>query len=287
MRVNAFIRFVVERYCIYLKRKKGSPPPWTDDKILRQYRFCNVYREYDKVTRWLHTNWRLPYRDHKDLWFWMVIARFINRIEALEVLPPPTNGGFNPARFMDILHSYQRKGNKVFSAAYIISTGGKRMDKIEYVAEHVLDPLWKALHNLRPVKGDYLANYAVKLRMYNGLGSFITGQIIADIKYVRPLLHARDWWTFAVSGPGSRRGLNRVYDRTGRWNEFEWYDSLLALWKRVEEPFKEVDMPPMHMQDLQNCLCEFDKYERARLGEGRPKQNYNYDSPSLTQYKLL
>lgn len=27
-------------------------------------------------------------------------------------------------------------------------------------------------------------------------------------------------------------------------------------------------------QDIQNCLCEFDKYERVRLGEGAPKQRY-------------
>ena len=33
-------------------------------------------------------------------------------------------------------------------------------------------------------------------------------------------------------------------------------------------------MPRMHAQDLQNCLCEFDKYERERLGEGHPKQRY-------------
>jgi hypothetical protein len=31
---------------------------------------------------------------------------------------------------------------------------------------------------------------------------------------------------------------------------------------------------PLHAQDLQNCLCEFDKYERARLGQGVPKQIY-------------
>lgn len=265
---------------IWLRRQKNGPPPWTDDKILRQYRFCNVYREHDKVTRWIHTNWRAPYKDHADLWFWMVIARHINRIEALELLPCPTNGGWNPARFVDILHSHSRKGGKVFSAAYIISTGGLRMDKVEYVAEKVLDPLWKDRHALRPVKGDSLSRYAAKLREHNGLGSFLVGQIIADIKYVRPLLHAADWWTFATSGPGSRRGLNRVCGRTGRWNEREWYDALSTLWKRVEHPFLAAKMPPMHMQDLQNCLCEFDKYERARLEQGRPKQNYHYDSPS-------
>lgn len=27
-------------------------------------------------------------------------------------------------------------------------------------------------------------------------------------------------------------------------------------------------------QDLQNCLCEFDKYERVRMGQGRPRSRY-------------
>ena len=46
---------------------------------------------------------------------------------------------------------------------------------------------------------------------FHGLGGgFISGQIVADMKYVAPLRDAPDWWNFAVSGPGSRRGLNRV-----------------------------------------------------------------------------
>ena len=36
----------------------------------------------------------------------------------------------------------------------------------------------------------------------------------------------------------------------------------------------DADLPPIHAQALQNCLCEFDKYERVRLGEGRPRNNY-------------
>jgi hypothetical protein len=27
-------------------------------------------------------------------------------------------------------------------------------------------------------------------------------------------------------------------------------------------------------QDLQNCLCEMDKFERVRLGEGKPKRRF-------------
>jgi hypothetical protein len=26
--------------------------------------------------------------------------------------------------------------------------------------------------------------------------------------------------------------------------------------------------------DLRSCLCEFDKYERGRLGEGKPKRRF-------------
>jgi hypothetical protein len=30
----------------------------------------------------------------------------------------------------------------------------------------------------------------------------------------------------------------------------------------------------LHAQDIQNCLCEFDKYMRVKLGQGTPKQLY-------------
>jgi hypothetical protein len=88
-------------------------------------------------------------------------------------------------------------------------------------------------------------------------------------------MEASDWWTWAVSGPGSRRGLNRVVGRAKdtNWSEKAWKDTLVVLQKEVA-----VLLPPwmdrLHAQDLQNCLCEFDKYERVRLGEGRPRSLY-------------
>ena len=33
-------------------------------------------------------------------------------------------------------------------------------------------------------------------------------------------------------------------------------------------------MLPLEMRDIEHCLCEFDKYERTRLGEGRPRAKY-------------
>ncbi|MCI0561982.1 MAG: hypothetical protein MN733_26135, partial [Nitrososphaera sp.] len=34
-------------------------------------------------------------------------------------------------------------------------------------------------------------------------------------------------------------------------------------------------MPELELHDIQFQLCEFDKYERVRLCEGRPKSRYN------------
>jgi hypothetical protein len=40
--------------------------------------------------------------------------------------------------------------------------------------------------------------------------------------------------------------------------------------------------PHWEMREVEHTLCEFDKYERARLGEGRPKQLYDGWGGSVT-----
>ena len=101
-----------------------------------------------------------------------------------------------------------------------------------------------------------------------------------DLKYAKgsPLHQADDWGTWAVMGPGSKRGLNRVFERDKRttWSGDSFKEHLGQLQKYIDRRVAAVhDMPAIHAQDLQNCLCEFDKYERVRLGEGFPRSRYN------------
>ena len=35
-----------------------------------------------------------------------------------------------------------------------------------------------------------------------------------------------------------------------------------------------VHVPDLEMRDIEHSLCEFDKYERVRLGEGKPRSLY-------------
>lgn len=55
MRAADFFAFARERHATYLRRQSGAPEPWTDDPILRKFRFTNVFRELDRTTVWFRT----------------------------------------------------------------------------------------------------------------------------------------------------------------------------------------------------------------------------------------
>ena len=43
-RINDIAAFMKARHDIYLDRKAGKPGPWTADPVLRDGRFCNIFR---------------------------------------------------------------------------------------------------------------------------------------------------------------------------------------------------------------------------------------------------
>lgn len=284
MRVKELFNFIRERHAVYERRMAGQPKPWTTDPVLQNYRFCSVYRELDTVTQWIATNWRDNHVGDSDIWFAMCIARLANWPETLAELEPAVFSAktgkviWRPEKFVRIMQTRKMRGEKVFSGAYIVSTNGFAMDKAEYLAEHVLTPLWHARKHLRPFQDAPLYLWHEALMDYDGMGSFMAGQVVADWKYAPMYLHkAPDWWTFAAEGPGSKRGLNRVLGATvdAPWSgPRRWIDALWELQDAIDPLIEKVGMPRLHAQDLQNCLCEFDKYERVRLGEGAPRSRY-------------
>lgn len=271
-RVDDLFKFIHERHSIWQKRiRDNAPPPWTSDPILQKFRFCNVYREMDRVTLWISEHWRRPHARDKDLWFAMVVARLVNWPDTLEELGYPVP--WDPKRFVEVLGRRKAAKKKVFTGAYMIHAGRTDETKAEYLARHVLSPIWKDREKIRPVKGDTLASFFERLTECPDMGSFMTGQVVADTKHHGHLQIAEDWFTWAISGPGSLRGLNRVFERDKRekWKEADWKLHLELLGMQIKQKVLKAGMPYISAQDLQNCLCEFDKYERVRLGEGRPR----------------
>jgi hypothetical protein len=159
----------------------------------------------------------------------------------------------------------------VFNPAYIVSTNGIKQDKLEYVVELVT-----RVHNEVHLAGsETLSEAANMFQAVRGVGSFMAGQMVADLKQQPVLANAEDWWTWCTPGPGSQRGLNRVM---GRPLKFKWppqlfRETLVELGTELI-PIIQSLPKPLDAQNLQNCLCEFDKWSRAKNGEGTPKQIY-------------
>lgn len=275
MRTRDLVKFIKARERHHIAKeaghwKSGGKP----DPIISQYRFCNVRRNDDRVTKWIFGTYLSEWRNNPDLWFALVVARLFNNESTLaslglghSVLP------FKPEKMRGILKQRKLEGRKNFNAAYIVSTAGANMDKIDYVIDRILVPAWEArarvslfignAHSLEPVH--------TMLMTLNGLASFVAAQVVADLKYADPGKWG-DFHTFAASGPGSKCGLNRVmeFELDAHWAEGVFRRDLSQLRDSVNMSMAE----PLTAQDVQNCLCEFDKYERVRLGEGRPKQLY-------------
>lgn len=265
MRSADLVRFIKAREAARLGKGK--------DPIIAKYRFCNVRRNDDRVSKYVLQEIVAPYAGDPFLWFRLVVARLFNNPLTLadierNVVP------FDPKRMADKLFTREAMGLKNFNAAYIVSTNGRTGSKITYLINDVLTPMWKLRHNITAaLKGATLDQAHELLMRQNGLGSFMAAQVLADLKYADPS-RWEDFDTFAASGPGSKRGLNRVLERSPEspLSEASFRFRLDELYIKVNRLLKWEE--PLTAQDLQNCLCEFDKYERARLEEGTPKQLY-------------
>lgn len=276
VQIPEFKKFVKERFHIAIKRQNDLPKPWSKDPIFQQYRFCNVFREWDSVTQWIAREWREPHGDDRDLWFSMVVARLVNWPETLEYIG--YQNPWNPLRFrrrMLQLLEDEAPLRKVYTGAYMVRSD--KMPKHEYLA-NILTEMWEDRALIRPCVEEPLEAFYARLISYRGMGSFMAAQVVADMKYAPIFQGAEDWWTFAASGPGSRRGLNRLVgvEVEDTWTEENWRRTLASLHQKIGRQLVFNKVPyPFHAQDLQNCLCEFDKYERVRLGQGRPRSNFN------------
>lgn len=280
---KSVLEFMRERHSIYLKRAGGDPPPWTKDPILAKYKFTNVYRENDRVSRWIKDNIMLRYAGDRYMWFMLCIARQINWPQTLEELMRdrkgawPCGGKWSPERAREVMLARAARGDKVYTGAYMLNAqlgryaAGAPLDKAYFTCNVTLAPLWRERQRLgAALTGASLASVAAELRGVHGWGPFLAAQVVADLKMTRYLQDAPDWWTWAAPGPGSRRGLNRVLGRPLRqaMPEDKWLSEINKLREKVNSVWPH---PPLCAQNMQNVLCEVDKYLRVKLGEGRPR----------------
>jgi hypothetical protein len=195
----------------------------------------------------------------------MMFGRTINWPETLEEVGFPFI--WNSEHVLYKLDQRQGRGDKVYTGAYMITAGPTGVRKNAFVVGNA-DTYFFSPPKLDPLS---LENSWRAVQDYPCVGPFIAGQIIADLKQTSHLREAKDWWNWAALGPGSTRGLNRLYERNLKATISQ--EQGLEEMREVASHVKTWDWK-LCLQDIQNCLCEFDKYERVKFGQGKPRSGY-------------
>lgn len=264
----------------------GGRPAYTTDPILQRYRFCNVFREDDRTTRWIRQNVTAD-RYQNSLLGALYLARWFNRIETLERLVSNWNllRGFGTPTWADDVRERLRGISPIVTGAYIVKTppGLCKLDGILDCSAGFL--LMARANNEHMIISNRSGKYTLQrthtwLQCCPYMGPFMAYEVVTDLRHTPLLDNAPDIMTWASAGPGAARGLQRVFggavlgynSQAGQQKMNVLMGCLLAYSRQAELwPWTE---RPWEMREVEHTLCEFDKYERVRLGEGTPKQLY-------------
>lgn len=281
--LDILVHWIRERDSIRAKKEAGLPKPWTADRLLRDYRWCNVRRMDDRVSQWLLKSWYPGLESRRQCQLHAaLLGRLINWPDSLAVI----RSAF-PAHdsMQSLLKELKAAGGKIFTGAYVIP-GRPGEDKIDTI----LELAGKSAVHTKFEETQTMRSTWARLMEFDGMGSFLSGQVVADLAFLPYGLKWPDRATWAPLGPGSARGINRVQgkpkDAPVKQQEF---DVLLPqLCATLRPVIADIwDNRQLIAMDIQNCLCEFDKYRRLTLGEGKVRARYDGAGQCQQQESLL
>lgn len=269
---DTYWRFAAERHAIYERRLQGDCSPWTDDSILRSYRFTNVYRAADRVSQYLirEVQYR-PDRSQKpeELFFRTLLFKIFNKIETWElierVLGPISWLSTDLDSVNDLLNKSLLRGVRIYSAAYIMPSPAfghknKHTNHLALLATMMSDQAPTKLRHARSLRQVYDS-----LKVYPGLGPFLAFQYVVDLNYSELLDFEES--DFVVAGPGALDGIAKCfYDVGHRRAEdiiFEVVDSQDREFTRLGLAFSGLYGRKLQPIDCQNIFCEISKYARV------------------------
>lgn len=294
--------WITDRYMVHIRKDvQKLPAPWTDNPIIREFRFTNVRREHDKETKWVIENICNADLSPANKWMNLILFRMINKSETCRNFMPIDFENVNWVKIYDYVENAPEDYPFFTSAFY---TSGMKMGickALGYSGENRriegIKPIYAVISYCKKLYDEENLIYQIgqsvtaqgifnALQKVSGIGYFLAYQILVDYTYCPESLVSEN--EFVVAGPGARRGLDLVFNnRDGMTYEeslFWLRDNWLMICQWLGLPWDAnaifTDLEPedryMNVMSLQNCHCEISKYIRAVNGTGRPRNKYHY-----------
>lgn len=267
--------FACERQNIFWKKINGDPAPWTHDKILQEYKFCNSYRVNDRVSQYLLKNviYNGNNYNYEDMLFRIILFKLFNKESTWELLSKNFGDillkNFNTKKYSIVLENAISNGTKIYNDAYI-SCANKAFGYDRKHDNHLA--LLDKMFNIdkmqdKIIKCNTMQDAFNIIKGYPLIGNFMAYQLVTDINYSAFVNWKEN--EFTVTGPGSLRGIKKCFIDKGTMTNEDiikyMYMHQDEEFKRLNLNFKRIGTRPLQLIDCQNIFCELDKYCRQAL----------------------
>ncbi len=273
---DTYWRFAAARQEIFFHKLRGTPQPWTDDPILRDYKFCNTYRASDRVSQFLIKS--VIYsgdQNEEELLLRIILFKLFNKISTWQYLVSrlgdisTTNFSLNV--YDRLLAGLREQGGVIYHSAYMscaTKAYGYDLKHQNYLA--LVEQMITKDHLVKKITAaqSFAALFGL-LRSYPLIGDFMAYQLATDINYSTLTNFSEN--DFTVVGPGSMRGIKKCFlDTEGKSNEYiiRWMqDHQDQEFQRLGIKFQSLWGRPLQLIDCQGLFCETDKYCRVAFPE--------------------
>lgn len=294
-----YFYFIQERMNIFWK-KYAKEEHLTDDSILQEYKFTNVYRVCDRVSQYLIKD--VIYKDlsrytPEDVLLRILVFKVFNKIETWNYLcglTDITTDSFNVERLSKAL-SQRQQSFPIFSNAYMMAGSHVRYKGIktkhQIWLQMIEDEFLEKKGLEKVLKSRSMEKVYNQLRDYPLIGDFLAYQYTIDFNYSPYLNYDED--SFVKAGVGAVRGIKKCFKSYGSCYE----DAIIYThdhFEELQEKYGYTQFRPLpgrkpKLIDLQNCFCETDKYLRAKMPElkvenVRIKQHYKPTQGRIDYY---
>lgn len=308
------VEFMAERWKIHVRKDvKGLPAPWTKNPILKEFKFTNVFREDDRVTRELLslvTN--NPALTLEEKIINSFLLRAWNNPETFVALGGPWSAEeiYSGTELKEKVRplfrklaesepdrlwwssAYNQGGTKhawKFANADIRKSGSNRELGDDKYSDWEPDIPLRVFHIGAWLKRQNIVEKLLSARnqqecfetikSLRGFADFLAYQVFVDLTYIEEFPFSEN--EFTIAGPGCKRGLDYIFiDRDGMTYE----ECIFYLRRLLTEGYPSISIKLkslfepygrcVNVMSLENCMCELSKYIRAVEGTGRPKNKY-------------
>jgi hypothetical protein len=302
--LELFFETMEERQNVWKKRfiDKQSAP-WTNNTILRDYKFTNVYRDLDNHSQWQIKNIILDDKlSLKDYIWKIMVFRYFNQPLTFEYAKItygwrngiPSYDQYNEDEFAEMIQGVRDSGGNPFTNAYLINSMAAPGKTRDYCYTRLVIPhLHKNLVNLIRIivsakKPEEIITY---LNTFPSVSDFIAHEFYQDLTYIAKYTDRKimkfDQNDFTNVGPGASLGIRLIFPslKGKEQKQAIYYLKELAEdylsnkmnylhWDKKTCKYEITNKCNITLHQIEMWLCEFQKYWKMSIGEGKQRSKF-------------